>query len=102
MAQRVQNGTGTATTSTSQALPARVGSTVRKAFGITNTHATSVLTIWETDDTGATAGSGIVLQPKQAFYESTTDQFECWQGQIQVIADASCTYAVFERTDING
>lgn len=95
MIQTQRNGSASPTTSSSELLTARIGAQKRTQLIITNTHATSVVTIAK-GDAAAVAGQGIVLQPKQAYVESTDGGYECWQGAVQIIADAAATVAFSE------
>ena len=46
----------------------------------------------------ATAGQGIVLDPKDIFIDSNSEEYICWQGAISAIADgAGGTVAIYER-----
>lgn len=67
----------------------------RKMFAITNTSTTAVITIAK-GDVAAVAGAGIRLQPNGTYFESNDQGFVCWQGAIQVVADASGTIGVTE------
>ncbi len=68
---------------------------------ITNTSAAAVATI-ALGDIAAVAGAGIRLPPNGSYLESTDSGFMCWQGAIQIIADAAGTAAVVERLEPTG
>lgn len=45
----------------------------------------------------AVAGAGIRLSPGGQYLESTDSGFQCWNYEVQVIADAAGTVSVVER-----
>jgi hypothetical protein len=67
----------------------------RTMFVITNTDAAAVVTICK-GVAAAEADAGIRLLPSGYYFESNESGFECWQGPIQVIADAGGTVSVVE------
>ena len=90
------------TTSSSQVLPRVLGSMKRTQLIITNTSLAAVATIMKTN-VAVVANQGIVLQPNASYVESTDGGYECWQGQVQAVADAAGTLAIVESfVDNNG
>jgi type IV secretory pathway TrbD component len=68
---------------------------------ITNTSAAAVATVSK-GSVAAVAGAGIRLPPNASYLESSDSGFRCWQGEIQVIADAAGTVAVVEQLEPTG
>lgn len=81
----------TVSTSSDELVPPRHN---RKAIYVTNT-GTSVVTISKGIAT-AVAGAGIVLQPTAVWYETDSQDFRAWRGQINVVASAAGSVAVEE------
>lgn len=49
-------------------------------------------------DGAAVANEGIVLSPGQAYTESTSESFQCWDGKVQAIASGvGAVLSVFVR-----
>lgn len=48
----------------------------------------------------AVAGEGIVLQPNSTWYESDSEGFNCWKGEIQAIGTGAGTVAVSETVEV--
>jgi len=66
---------------------------------ITNTSTAAIVTLCKGDDQLAIAGAGIRLPPNGSYLESTDSGFQCWQGEIQAVADAAGTIAVVEQLE---
>jgi len=67
----------------------------RTMLSITNTSAAAVITIAK-GEVVAVAGAGIRLQPNNVYTESNDSGFRCWQGPIQIVADAAGTIGIVE------
>ena len=62
----------------------------RKSIYIRNTStAAQVITLAFDNINAVTAGVGIVLAPGEYITESTTEGYECWNGDIKAIASAA-------------
>lgn len=95
MAQFSRSSSVTIGASSVQAVEKISGSYKRVQLIITNTSAAAVATISK-GIAAAVAGAGIRLPPNGSYLESTDSGFQCWQDEIQVIADAAGTVAVVE------
>lgn len=71
----------------------------RKLYSIRNSSTgAQVITIFPANNLPAVALKGIVLSPGQIYYESNSEGFECWQGQVQAIGSAvGGQVSIFER-----
>ncbi len=98
MAQIVRNSSVTIGTTTARACMAVMVGYKRSQLIITNTSAAAIATIAKGDN-AAVAGYGIRLPPNGAYLESTDGGFNCWQGEVQIIADAAGTVAVVETLE---
>lgn len=94
----VRNGTVTTSTSSTQACGVVQGGFKRTMVIITNTSATSVVTI-AMGRMAAVQGSGIRLPPNGNWWQSSDSGLTCWQGQIQVVSDAAGSVAVVEQLE---
>lgn len=65
---------------------------------ITNTSAAAVITLCK-GRVVAAANAGIRLPPNGSYLESSDSNFTCWQGEVQVIADAVGSIAVVEQLE---
>lgn len=92
------NSVVTTTTSSSQALD--LATKRRTSVVFTNTSATAVITL-APGEAAAIAGSGIVLQPTQAYGQSDDSAFSTYQGKWQVVSTSSGTLAVNEQHKVN-
>jgi hypothetical protein len=96
MAQTARQSSVTVGASSVQACSKVQGGFVRTQLAVTNTSATAVVTICF-GMVAAVAGAGIRLPPNGSYLESTDSAFECWQDEVQIVADAAGTVAVVER-----
>lgn len=96
--QIVRNSSVTISGTTARACLAVMIGYKRTQLIITNTSAAAVATITKGDQ-AAVAGAGIRLPPNGSYLESTDSGFNCWQGEVQVIADAAGTVAVVETLE---
>lgn len=92
MAQYNRNSSVSVTTTSVRVLIANQG---RKALYIGNLTAGVTVTI-QKGETAAIQNEGIVLSQGQNWFESNGENFECWKGEIQVIASGAGTIAVSE------
>lgn len=77
----------------------RLGAPRRTSFSLVSLTSGVTLTIIKGDIEGATVNNGITLQQNQAYVESDADNFNCWQGQITLIASGAGTVAFTEVID---
>ncbi len=98
MTQIVRNGSVTIGATTTRACMAVMVGYKRTQLIITNTSAAAVATIVKGNQ-AAVANAGIRLPPNGSYLESTDSGFMCWQGEVQVIADAAGTVAVVETLE---
>jgi hypothetical protein len=48
----------------------------------------------------AAAGAGIVIQPNSTWFETNSEGFACWKGDVQVIGTGAGTIAVSETIEV--
>jgi hypothetical protein len=96
-----RNGTVTTSTASTQACNKVMNGYRRSQLIITNTSTVAVLTISKGAN-AAVAGYGIRIPPNGAYFESTDSGFQCWQDEIQVVADAAGSCAVVEQLEPTG
>lgn len=90
-----RNATVTVGVTATQVLP--ITKPARTRYVIKNMSGVGVqVTIVFGRDEVAVAGSGIVLDPGDMISDSDSEGFECFKGEIQAIATAPGTLAVFE------
>jgi hypothetical protein len=97
--QGTSNRTATMSSTSTQILNSLTkapGALKRVAFIITNTSAAAVVTI-ALQDSAATAGQGVRLQPNGVFSQSTDGGMVCWQGAVQAVSDVAGSVAVMEQ-----
>lgn len=97
MVQRVLNSTVSVTTSSTQAFVDRSAAR-RLAFSIVPLTSGCIVTVAK-GLPSAVANNGIVLTQNQPYVESTSENFQCYQGPIQMIADVAGTVAISEVID---
>lgn len=71
----------------------------RKLYSIRNSSTgAQIITIFPANFIPVVALKGIPLSPGQAYFESNSEGFECWQGQVQAISSAAGgQVSIFER-----
>jgi len=87
MAQYSQDVTASLTSASSRILQIRTPAR-RIGFTIRNTSAAAVVSLSK-GNSGAVAGQGIVLNPNDAYSESTNEGFFCWQGEVQAVTNGA-------------
>lgn len=94
MGQHTQN-TSITVSGTSGQILASAANYRRTAFAIIALTAGVTVTIAK-GDVAAVANNGIVLAANQSYVESTSQEFLCWQGAIQVVASGAGSVALSE------
>lgn len=82
-----------------QLAPSRLGQPRRKSFFIVPLTAAVTVTVTK-GDAAAVAGEGYVLEKGQPMVEADGPNFDCYQGQLRVVATGNGSVAIVEVFDV--